>query len=140
MDVLRKSWDDDVIDRVDQCSVYPLSEDDLATVKDAVAQVLTGQCWPQHDSSLSRGTFRREMVNGLNKRGFNAQYIRLSTHRLLQVHELMDSAASRVKVYTRTASTAKRIGNRGAYTYFNERRTRWDKIFALCERRLNEQA
>lgn len=145
-DYLEKIHEHGVIEHVDQCSAYPLSEDDRLEVQDAVAHVVTGQHWPMfRDQWVLNGTSRRQfrtaMVLGLNKKfGIKAKRIHLSTHRVIQIHCLGDEAESKARVYSRGMDRAKQIGNDGAYRYFERRHTKMRSISSTCARRLAEQA
>lgn len=145
-DYLEKINEHGVIEHVEQCSVYPLSEDDRLEVQDAVAHAVIGQHWPMFRdqwalNGVSKRQFRTMMAQGLNKKfDIKAKRIHLSTHRVIQIHSLGDEAESKARVYSRGMDRAKQIGNNGAYRYFERRYTKMQSISKTCARRLAEQA
>lgn len=54
----------------------------------------------------------------------------ISTHRFLQLNEVVDACEAKARVHFRCATKADKIGNRGAATYFRARATKFLRVAA----------
>lgn len=60
----------------------------------------------------------------------------MTTHRLIQIHNMMDIAQSEVVANMRRAGQAASIGNKGARAYFLGRAAKFNQISVRCQLRL----
>lgn len=60
----------------------------------------------------------------------------LSTHRLVQLHALLDLAEAESRAHLRRAGLAAAVGNAGAHRYFLSRWSRFERLVLLCLARL----
>lgn len=65
---------------------------------------------------------------------------KLSTHRLIQIHNLEDDMSARARVAHRAADKALSINNLKAWTYFIKRECKFARIAARCRVRLQVAA
>jgi hypothetical protein len=64
----------------------------------------------------------------------------MSTHRAIQVADLMDRASTNRVRYYINARRASSLGNRGAACHFTNRAARWEAIRASCAARFGRNA
>ena len=60
----------------------------------------------------------------------------MTTHRLIQVHNLLDSVSSKVRQCRRAADNLARIRNDRGADHYLRRVARYERLVALCEGRL----
>ena len=60
----------------------------------------------------------------------------MTIHRHIQIHNLLDTLSSKVRIYRRASQRALTIHNRAAYAYYQDRAARAEQIGILCRARL----
>lgn len=60
----------------------------------------------------------------------------MTTHRLIQLHNMLDDLSSRARVSRRAADKAASINNGKAAVYFLQRAVRFERICTRCSARL----
>lgn len=66
--------------------------------------------------------------------------MKLSTHRLIQIHNLADDMSARARVAHRGAVNLARIGNRNGSRYMAARAARFSSLADACLARLERDA
>lgn len=139
--MLEEMYEDALIERVDQATAYPLNNTDLKEIRDVISRCVIGKDWESINNkinpSLQDKEIRKEFCVKLMKMyGIVAVSHKLSTHRLLQIHELGDSLSSKARVYKRCMMNAQKIGNANAFQYFESKHQKHLRISRICEKRL----